>query len=211
MRAAAGPALTEAQVILGQYQLAYRELQAVLLGVSDELAAQAPAEGEWSVQQTYSHILQADIGFFAVIQHGLDKIRAGQATLQGPDEADYDRLLPDMPEDARRALGDQTLGAQIRLHKIWQPRILKAFLNVSAEELDRHTVFWEEETYPNRFRIGRYAAHMRQHTVQIEKALADLGTGPSEAQRLIRLICGALARAEAAVFGAEGQKKSRRG
>jgi hypothetical protein len=44
-RAAASP-MTTAQRILAQYQLAYRELQAVLLGVTDDLAARAPAEGE---------------------------------------------------------------------------------------------------------------------------------------------------------------------
>jgi uncharacterized damage-inducible protein DinB len=200
-RIEAGTPASEAAQIMGQYQLAYRDLQAVLLGVSDELAAQAPAEKEWSVQQTYAHILQADIGFFATVQHGLEQIRAGISEPKGPGEADYDRLLPDMPEAAYQALSDTLLSEQSSLHDLWQPRILAGFVETTVEELDRHIAFWEEETYPVRFRLGRYAAHMRQHTIQIEKSLAALGHPLNEARRLHRLNFSALARAEAAALG----------
>ncbi len=44
---------------------------------------------------------------------------------------------------------------------------------------------------------------MRQHTVQIDKTLAALGHGPTEARRLLRMIYGALAGAEGALIGAE--------
>jgi hypothetical protein len=52
--------LTVAQRILGQYHTACRDLQAALLGVTDEAAAQAPAEGEWSLRQALAHIIQID-------------------------------------------------------------------------------------------------------------------------------------------------------
>src|SRR5512144_1565099 len=48
---------TTAQRILGQYHAAYLDLQAAILGLSDEAAEQAPAEGEWSVRKAYAHIL----------------------------------------------------------------------------------------------------------------------------------------------------------
>src|SRR5206468_5782335 len=42
---------TPAQKILSQYHAAYLDLQAAVLGLSDEDAEQIPAEGEWQVRK----------------------------------------------------------------------------------------------------------------------------------------------------------------
>jgi hypothetical protein len=52
------------------------------------------------------------------------------------------------------------------------------------------------------FRLGRFDSHLRQHTVQIEKTLVDLGYLPNESKRLLRLIYAALAGVEGALLGA---------
>jgi hypothetical protein len=62
---------TTAQRTLGQYHSAYRDLQAVLLGVTDFMAAQSPKGDEWSVRQALAHIVQAERGFFTVTCLGL--------------------------------------------------------------------------------------------------------------------------------------------
>ena len=54
------------------------------------------------------------------------------------------------------------------------------------------------------FRLHRFDSHLRQHTVQVEKALDALGGPPSEARRLLRLIYAALAEAEGALLNAPG-------
>jgi hypothetical protein len=51
------------------------------------------------------------------------------------------------------------------------------------------------------FRLGRWSSHIREHTVQVEKTLAELGRAPTEPERLVRLVLAAYGRAEAVVFG----------
>jgi len=61
------------------------------------------------------------------------------------------------------------------------------------------------------FRLHRLDAHLRQHTVQIEITLEVLGQAPSEAQRLVSLIYGALADVDRVIIGEWGVgKESRR-
>jgi hypothetical protein len=52
------------------------------------------------------------------------------------------------------------------------------------------------------FRLHRFDSHLRQHSVQAEKALAALDGPPSEARRLLRLVYAALAEAEGYTIGA---------
>jgi hypothetical protein len=52
------------------------------------------------------------------------------------------------------------------------------------------------------YRLHRFDAHLRQHTVQAEKILASLVGPPGEALRLLRLVYRALAAVESATLGA---------
>ena len=58
------------------------------------------------------------------------------------------------------------------------------------------------------FRQARWASHLREHTIQVEKTLAMLGQDPTEVQRLIRLVLAAWGRAESVVFGSVGVAES---
>lgn len=75
-RAASARPINAAQRLMGQYHTAYRDLQAVLLGVTDAAAGQAPKEGEWPARQALAHIVQADRGFFTAATLGLESRRA---------------------------------------------------------------------------------------------------------------------------------------
>ena len=57
---------------------------------------------------------------------------------------------------------------------------------------------------------GQLDAHLRQHTVQIEKTLEALVGAPSEAQRLLRLIYAALADVDSMIIGDWGHGKNER-
>ncbi len=201
-RAANGPPVTAAQRILAQYHTAYRDLQAILLGVDDETAAQPPAEGEWSVRTALSHIVQADLGFCGVLTFALEKHRTGAWS---PEEkitgGDWDRILG-LTEDEYGRLLKSPVSELQRAHQSWHTRILHAFAEIQDNELEKPAMFWEEKSYPVRFRLGRFASHMRQHTVQIEKTLAAFSRAPKEAKRLHRLLFAALAEVEGAAIGA---------
>jgi hypothetical protein len=70
-----GPAMTTAQFILAGYHAAYRDLQAVLIGLSDEQAAREPAEEQWPIVQVVLHIVQAESAFYAVNHYAIKRLR----------------------------------------------------------------------------------------------------------------------------------------
>ena len=196
--------LTTAQRLLGEYRAAYLDLHAVCLGLHDETASRAPAEGEWPVRTALSHIIGADMGFFGVIAFALEKHRAGQWS---PDDKitdpDWDRLLK-LTEAEYDALLSSPFTHLQTGHRAWHARILHAFSPLTNEEAALPSGYWEKEPFPISFRLGRFASHMRQHTIQIEKTLATISGTPSEARRLNRMLYAALAGVDAATLGAAG-------
>ena len=191
---------SEAQRILAQYHAAYRDLQAILLGIDDELALQEPAEGEWPLRNVLVHFIQAEGTFFAIVYYTLERQRSADSRpLEMPDEA-WEAFWAGDPFEQLKEKGrfSELLAYYDQLHN----RILEAFSGISSNELDLPVVFWESTAMPVRFRLHRFDSHMRQHTIQIQKTLDMLARRPNEARRLVRLIYNALAKVEAARFGA---------
>lgn len=200
-RDAAGKPLTEVQLILAQYHAAYLDLQAVLLGISPEQADQAPSEGEWSLRRTDAHMIGADLGFYVAIKFALDRHRQGLDPLvEIADETWLD--ITGMDEKELDAIMDSSLDGLQTFHRQLHRRILEDFVDINPSELQMHSKYWEKEPLSVSFRLGRFDSHLRQHTVQIEKTLVDLGYHPNESKRLLRLIYAALAGIEGALLGA---------
>jgi hypothetical protein len=196
------PAPTSAQRILGQYHASFIDLQAALFGLPSEDAERAPAEGEWSIRKIYAHILRAEINFTATVRYALEKHRAGTWTPQGMSDEDAIRLIG-MSETEHGALLTGPLEGMLAYHRAFHPEILKEFSTITDSELDLPSTFWEETRFPIHHRLHRFDAHLTQHTVQVDKALVEIGRAPSEAKRLIRKIYAALAEAEAMMIGTE--------
>ena len=196
------PKLTPAQYILSQYHAAYLDLQAALLGISTEGSEKAPAEGEWSVQRTYSHILGADIAFTILIRYALEGHRAGSWKPDRISDEDQARLSG-MTEDKYNAVMKSPFEEMRAFHQRFHLEIIQEFSQITDAELDLPSVFWEETRFPIRHRLHRYEAHMAQHTVQIDKTLVAIGQAPSESKRLLRKISAALAEANGLMIGAK--------
>lgn len=193
---------TPAQHILSQYHAAYMDLQAAVLGVSNEDAERAPAEGEWPVKRTYAHMLGTEINFSLVVRYALEKHREGSWTPEKYSDAEADRLAG-ISDEEYLALTGGPLDGMLAYHRGLHARILAEFSSISDAELDLPSTFWEETRFPIRHRLHRYEAHFTQHTVQIDKTLAAIGQGPTEAKRLLRKIYAALAEVEGVMIGAK--------
>jgi len=198
-RAAGAHPFTVAQRILGQYHTAYRDLQAILLGVTDEQAARIPKEGEWPLRQVLAHIVQADRGFLTVNALGLDHIRKGIAAPFEMTEDIWNNFWADAPfrELSENGSLSQILAYYATLHA----RILREFNALAEAELSLLLRYWEPEPFSLEFRLGRFSSHLRQHTIQAEKTLAMLSLPPSETSRLLRIIFNALAAVENTTIG----------
>lgn len=200
-RRRAGPPITRAQHALAQYHAAYRELSAVLLGVTAEEYEQPPAPGEWPLRYVYGHMVGAERNFFALVHYGARRQRA---------EDDLSATLPD--GEANRLLGAfETFGALMdsgaqeamaAFHAVQHDRALAEFAGISDTEIEGPSVWWEGEPYSLEYRLHRMEAHLRQHTIQLEKSRDQLGHPATEARRLLRLVYGALAEVEASLIGA---------
>jgi uncharacterized damage-inducible protein DinB len=194
-----GPSATH--WILAQYHAAYRDLQAVLLGLGPDEVEQAPAEGEWPVRRVVAHIVGADLGFYVAVRYALDRYRTGdERPAEIPDEA-WDALLGQEVSSIEAILDGPLPGIQA-YHQALHERVLNEYAGISEEELAAPSTYWEGQAMSLRFRLHRFDSHLRQHIVQIEKIRAAIGRPPTETGRLLRLLYSALAGAEGATIGA---------
>jgi hypothetical protein len=198
---------TAAQLILSQYHAAFLDLQAALLGLSSEEAERAPAEGEWSIQRAYAHILGTEINFTIVVRYALEGHRAGTWTPDRFSDADADRLAG-INDEEYLALIKSPVDGMIAYDRELHERIIEEFSRITDQELDLPSTFWEETRFPIRHRLHRYEAHFVQHTVQIDKTLVAIGQAPTDSKRLLRKIFAALAEAEGSMIGVENMDEA---
>lgn len=193
--------ISSAQRALAGYHAAFRDLQALLLGISARDSERSPAAGQWSLRETAAHIVQADIGFYVVVKYALDRHRsAGGRPAEISDEA-WDTIIG-QDEALLRAMLAGPLPALQAYHVKLHRRVLTDFASISDGELDLPSRYWEGYDLSLQFRLLRFESHLRQHIIQIEKVLAGIKQPPSEAKRLLRLLYAALAQAEGAAIGA---------
>ncbi len=195
----AGP--TRAQRILGRYLVAWRELWSVA-DRADAVLDLAPMEGEWALRAILDHLVEAELGFLVTIRNGLDQHRAGVAEpgRVGSDEAWL--ALAEVDEAAWRAAFAGSLEDMLAFHVASRERIVGRLGSMTDGELDASSPFWDG-TRPNRFRLGRFESHLRQHTIQAEKAIQETVGPPREVERLLRLLARASGDVEAAAIGAD--------
>jgi hypothetical protein len=197
------PAETEAQRILAQHQLSYRDLTGALAGIGDELFDLPPAENEWPLRAVLYHIGLTERGFHALIHWAVRRKRGGSSEpIEMPD--DYRDVVSD-PIDESGTLADvmarfDTLHAQV----------LADFTDLDDDDLNAPNVWWEGYEVPARFRLHRFDTHLREHTIQVDKTLVGIGRGPSEPERLARLLHRALGEVEGALLGAPDVALDRR-
>lgn len=212
-RAASPHPLTVVQRILGQYHAAYRDLQAILLGITDEQSAQVPGiapggDPEWSLRQVLAHIVDADRGFLTAIILGLEHIRKEGTEPFEITEEIWNNFWADDPFNELRERGSlpEIQAYHARLHA----RILLEISPLPTADLGLLTRYWESEPFSLEFRLHRFSSHLRQHAIQAEKTLAMLGCHPSEALRLLRMVYNALAAVENVNIGDESFGLDRR-
>jgi hypothetical protein len=198
---------TQAQRILGQYHRQYMDLQAAVFGLSAEDANCAPAEGEWSVRQTYGHMLSADIYFSVIVRYALENHRAGTWKPERLSDEDELRLIGMSEEEFDTLTKDGPFEKMLEYHRKFHPEIIQEFSHITDGELELPAVMWEDIHFPIRHRLHRYEAHLIQHTVQVDKTLATIGQSPSETKRLIRHVFAALAEVEANLIGEDNLRE----
>lgn len=194
-----GLPLTEVQQLLGHYHAAFRDLQGACRGLDNIVAAITPAADDWSVTQTYAHILGGDIGFRVLVRHAWRRFPEPGDRPEAIPEAAWDEM---MSESTYTALMAEPLSELQHFHADFHADLLDELVGLPDAALGWPARYWEEELYPLRFRLQRFDAHVRQHVIQIEKVRQALGRPLSETLHLLRLIDRARAELENALLGA---------
>jgi len=192
--------LSQTQQILSGYHLAFRDLQAALLGVGEAEYERIPAENEWSLRKVLTHIVEADLLFYVAIKNGLNDHRLRDGKLSKVTEKVWEDISGTNDEEVDNILAGP-INAALAYHEAAHAKTLSVLADISDEELEKKSLYWEKEAMTFRFRLHRFESHMRQHTVQMDKTLDMLDLHPNEIKRLLRLVYNGLARAENAMMG----------
>jgi hypothetical protein len=176
------------------------DLHGLLLPLSERLLDADPGEGEWSLRLVLGHIIASQRGYAwanAWVQAQMPDATPPGESIRVP-ESFWDAL----PDEATTEAAGSAEDLRTRLDSI---------VDLSTERLagmpDDRLAFptrWSGFPVTLRFRFGRWASHIREHTIQVEKTVAMLDHVPNEPARLVRHMLSAYGRAEAVVFGRQG-------
>ena len=168
------------------------DLDGLLAPLADEVLDADPGGGEWTVRQTLAHTLY--------VQRAYPYFSAWWITQK--DAADYPQYAPDtidqdLPSEEANGSGS-VADIRSRLEALFD---LSAELwrDATADDLDVRAR-WSGFAVPVGFRLGRWAPHIEEHTLQVDKTLAMLGRQPTEVERLVRLLHRGMGQLEAAVW-----------
>jgi hypothetical protein len=214
-RTTKGAPISTTHHALAQYHAAYRDLQAVLMGIDEALIDKPPAPNEWPLRIILGHTLAAEREFFARIWHAVQRHRT--TDLEDDEALKPVEMTPEEVaefvgghEDFERTMNRLSIPGIMAFYDSLHKRVLRELTDIKGFELEAESLWWEETPYTVEFRLHRLDAHLRQHTVQIEKTLDALGRSPSEARRLLRLVYAALSDVDSTIIGDWGLGKMER-
>ena len=183
---------TRAVEIARIHHRAYRDLTGALVGIDAQTFDQPPADGEWPVRTVVNHITIAELAFTRLIDWAVQRQRRGNGM---PMEMPTDEVEARHAEIDAAGLMEDVMATYASIHQ----EAIDATNHLSGSDLEAVGVWWEGYPVTVWFRMHRYAAHLREHTIQIDKTLAALEQSPTESERLARGIHLALADVEIAL------------
>jgi hypothetical protein len=171
-------------------------LQGRLAALDDALLDKVPRDGEWTLRETLAHTVGGQRGYGVFTRWWLTQPLGADRPARISDEAEavLDRELPPEPSEGAGSVAD----IRSRLDAVLDEWALRV-ANLDAEALAASGT-WSGVTVDIDFRIGRWASHIREHTVQLDKTLDWLGCQPTEPVRIVRDLVATWGRLEARIF-----------
>jgi DinB superfamily len=170
-------------------------LHGLLLPLGDAALDRDPGNGEWPIRETMGHVINTQRFYSRFTAWWLTQAPAPAAAVP-------DALGNDVPERLVEAAGSMDdvrakLDTLLDLSMACLGGLDEAQLAVPAR--------WSGGEVMVGFRVGRWASHLREHTIQVEKTLVMLDRPIPEVERLIRMVFEAYGRLEETVFGLDAE------
>ena len=178
----------EPVIAMAEADRALGDLLGLLAGQPDEILDVEAAPGEWSLRAVLHHTLETELSFasntrWAVTRRDADPLLIPEELRDSKSKASAEGTVRDLAarmQSARDATDD------------FVEKLAPAQLELPTSSAG-HSV-------DVRFRLHRFASHLTEHTVQVEKVLHALGRDPAEARQM--------ARATSAARGAHRRRSS---
>jgi len=167
-------AVHQALVLAGE---ARGRLTGALIGLPDAAFDLPPGNGEWTVRQTLGHAVATDLRYAIAVDYAVERERSGSGgPLRPPDST-----LP--TRDGAAQAGGSPSELLARLESVRDDVTLR-FAAIPDNLLGAPTnwVSWDLDV---RFRLHRFAAHDREHTIQLRKIVRAIGFAQTEPQLLL--------------------------
>jgi hypothetical protein len=195
---AGAPARSPAAIRSAPATIARWALQGSLAALDDSVLDTVAKDGEWTVRQTLGHTIDGQRSYGWFTRWWLSQPRGVERPSRVTDDAEA-ASKRDLPgEDAEGAGSLAEL--RVRLDSVLDEWALR-FVDLDSAALAVPAT-WAGVPVDIDFRLGRWASHIREHTVQLDKTLDWLGYEPSEVVRIVRDLHTAWGRLEAQIFPA---------
>ena len=189
-----GRPLPESRRILSFAQRAFGDLRGLLVGLPADLIDRAPGTGEWPVREVLRHM------WFVERRYALQTLYAIERADSDPMRIADERLPTPAQMDVTGGIGEV-------LARLGEARAEsnRSLGDVAPARMTRPTT-WVRYDVDVRFRLHRFAAHVLEHTIQCEKALAALGWQPTEGRRIARQLAALVGEIEGLGANAEARE-----
>lgn len=143
--------------------------------------ATEPEPDEWSLFFVLAHVIATDQRYFESVRFACDRQASGGG---GPLRPPPERLPPNDGSGERHGTRADVLG---RLRGVREEIV--RFIAAIPDALLGAPTTWLAWDVDVRFRLYRFAAHDREHTIQVQKVLRSLAVQPGEADLLLVNAC----------------------
>ncbi|NUT82336.1 MULTISPECIES: thioredoxin family protein [Pseudomonas] len=202
-RAAQGRGLSRAQMIIRDWQISFRDLQASLIGLK------GPEYDQQHLHQNYTLGKQRTIRN-NIVHCVMAEFWAHSPAIRSTLEASRTGIRHS--KDVSPALlnwkihgpAPYNFGSIQSLLTLWEKRhqqLVEEFSGITDTELDASLNWWEDSPISVKFRLCRLGWHFHDHAAVVETICQRIGHERSETELLAKLLFNALGRAEGEMVG----------
>ena len=202
-RNAQGRGLSRAQMIVRDWQVAFRDLQASLIGLKGAEYDQQHLHQNYTlgkqrtIRNNIVHCVMAE--FWAHAPAIRSTLEASRSNIERTD-----KVSPAMLNWEKYGPAPSNFGNLHSLLALWEQRhqqLVEEFSGISDAELDATRSWWEDSPVSIKFRMCRLGWHFHDHAAVVETICQRIGHERSETELLAKLLFNALGRAEGEMVG----------